>query len=493
MRCYSTRLDALRNTPIEIGAPLSVEQPPPLSALPLRVTRRVKRDCVRVWKSLSEETTQPLDPPLTHSTDMAQVRASIVLQPATHLETPREKLRVVHVIGSLAAGGAERQLAYVARETQRRGKIEARILTTHPTVGAAAHYLPIAQEAAVTVEMAGASASEESLAAFESATTLHALLAPLPEVYRAWVVELAGEFIRLKPDVVHAWLDHTNMWAGIAALAVGVPQVILSTRNVNPSHFPTIDSPEFLPWYRAFAQSPRVQFVGNSTVGARDYAAWIGIEPSRFTVIVNGFDPSVCVAPDSASLRALREDLGLVGKRVILGVFRLAEEKQPLTFIDAAERILRLHPDAIVLLAGEGPMRAELEARLAGWNEGRLRLLGRREDVGALLSLADLLLHTSRQEGSPNALIEAQSLGCPVVATRGGGTVDAVEDGGSGYLCAVGDAASLASRASALLKDEDRRRKMSSRAREFAQEKFGLTRMVDETLALYARRASQAS
>ncbi len=475
MRCYSTRLDALLTRPIAVPS------------LPARVLRRARGDCARVWESLRKAVPSPIEPQTSPESALAQLRWRIAAQPMRETYPPREKLRVVHVVGSLSAGGAERQLAYVARETQRRGDIEARVLTTHPSIGSAAHYLPLLEGACVTVETAGAAADEDTLSRFEAQVDLHALLSPLPEFYRAWVVELAGEFLRLQPDVVHAWLDHTNMWAGIAALAVGVPHIVLSTRNVNPSHFPTISYPEFLPWYQAFALSSRVQFVANSNVGARDYAAWIGIDPARFTVIVNGFDPSACVAPEAADMQSLREELGLVGKRVVLGVFRLSEEKQPHTFVDAVTQILAADPGAIGLIAGEGPMQAELEERIAVRADGRLRLLGRRNDVSALLSIADVLLHTARQEGTSNALIEAQAFGCPVVATRGGGTIDVVEHGGSGYLCEVGDAEALAARVLSILQHTPHRIELSQRARALAQEKFGLDRMVDQTIALYSR------
>lgn len=485
MRCYTTRFDELLQTAPEVSratADLRVAT----TSLPVRMMKGVIRAGLRVLNTLqSESAVSPATPaPLTKTAPTRE--SKIARQPVNNATPHRKKLRVVHVIGNLSAGGAERQLVYVARESQRRGTLEARILTINPTVGAGGHYLPLAEEGGVTVEQAGSRAGAESLAAFSDDIDLHALLEPLPLFYRAWVVELAGEFLRLRPNVVHAWLDHPNMWAGIAALATGVPNIVLSTRNVNPSHFPAFDYPEFLPWYRAFASSPRVQFIANSKVGALDYAAWIGINPNRFKVIMNGFDPSACVASSASEISSLRSEEGLNGKQVVLGVFRLADEKQPLVFVEAAKRVLVAIPNAVVLIAGDGPMRTEVESAIASQTDGRIRLLGRREDVSALLSIADVVLHTSRQEGSSNALIEAQSLGCPVVATRGGGTVDAVEDGESGYLCAVGDAASLAARVCELLRDDALRTRMSERARAFAQAKFGLARMVDETLALYA-------
>ncbi len=398
---------------------------------------------------------------------------------------PRAQLRVVHVIGSLAAGGAERQLVYLARETVRSGKAEARILLTNPLVGASAHYLPLALEGGVTVEVAGATHDPQAIQALRNDRALQKRLTQVDPRYRPWVTELTGEFLRLRPDVVHAWLDHANIWSAIAALLAGVPHIVLSTRNVNPSNFPMIDAPYFRAWYQRLATSPRVRFIGNSRVGAEDYAQWMGVSRDRFTIIPNGFDPRAMQVPDEGALHTLRAELGLDGRRLVLGVFRIAEEKEPMDFAQAAKEILRAREDACVLVAGDGPMRAALEAHAASIDPTRFRLLGRRNDVAALLSIAEVVVHASRKEGTPNALLEAQALGCPVVATRGGGTVDAVDDGASGYLCPVGDTALLAQRTLELLNDDTLRARMSLRARAFVAERFGLDRMVAESLACY--------
>ena len=145
-------------------------------------------------------------------------------------------------------------------------------------------------------------------------------------------------------------------------------------------------------------------------------------------------------------------------------------------------RLLAEDPGLVALHAGDGPMRDALARAMADVPADRFRMLGVRADVGSLMTLATVVLHTSRKEGTPNALLEAQSLGCPVVATAGGGTVDAVEDGGSGALCAVDDVEALQARAGEILRDPALRARMSARAAAFVRERFGMERMVRETL-----------
>jgi len=105
--------------------------------------------------------------------------------------------------------------------------------------------------------------------------------------------------------------------------------------------------------------------------------------------------------------------------------------------------------------------------------------------VPELMAAARVTLLCSRMEGTPNALIESQWLGTPVVSTAVGGAVDAVDDGASGFLCTRDDAAALAVRCGEILGDDALHARLSARAREFARERFALARMLDDTQALY--------
>jgi glycosyltransferase involved in cell wall biosynthesis len=82
-------------------------------------------------------------------------------------------------------------------------------------------------------------------------------------------------------------------------------------------------------------------------------------------------------------------------------------------------------------------------------------------------------------------LLESQWLGCPVVATKAGGSVDAVRHGVTGYLCDVGDSAGLRHAVVRLLRDEDTRERMAAAGPSFISSRFSVDRMVAETLGLY--------
>jgi len=119
---------------------------------------------------------------------------------------------------------------------------------------------------------------------------------------------------------------------------------------------------------------------------------------------------------------------------VLLGVFRFSEEKRPLFFLEVCSRLIKAMPELRVLIAGSGSLEDVMEQFI---NESKLqqhvRILGRREDVASLMSIASLLLLTSKKEGMPNVVMEAQLLGVPVVAARTGSVSDLVENGESGF------------------------------------------------------------
>jgi glycosyltransferase involved in cell wall biosynthesis len=404
----------------------------------------------------------------------------------------RARPLVALAIGSLAPGGAERQLVALATSQRTRAAVDPVVVVLDELVGAHAHYAPAVADAGVPIVVAGTSADPAVLALFREDRALAGRLRDLPAPIRGRAVQMAGEFLRLRPDCVHAWLDHQNIWSGVAALAVGVPHVVLSTRNVNPSHFPYLDQPWFRDWYRLLLRSPRVNVINNSRPGAADYAAWLGCAPDRIRVVLNGLDPSWISRPERGAVDALRAELArsvaAPAARPLLvgGVFRLSEEKQPLLWLDVVKRIARERDDVVFFHAGQGPLEGAFRAEGAALiGQGRLHVLGRRSDVPALLSAADVLLHAARFEGTPNVLLEAAHLGCPVVATAAGGSVDAVDHGRTGFLLETSDGDGLHRAVASLLADHALRETLGAAAPAWIAARFGLERMVDETLDCY--------
>jgi len=396
-------------------------------------------------------------------------------------------LRIIHVIGSLQAGGAERQVVYTLSELRRRGFSKAELLVTQGLDGALGHYRAALERASVPVSVAGATMHPDFPARLAEHPGMTDRVRGIPQALRPQTTDLVGEFLIRRPDIVHCWLDHTNLWGGVAAVLAGVPHIILSTRNVSPVHMPHLRESWFEEWYRVLAARAEVQFVNNSRAGAIDYAQWLGLPPERFRVILNGVDLSHLHTPEAAARAQWRRVLGLPAQaRLLTGVFRMADEKQPFVFVRVVERVLAKFPDVHAVLAGTGRLeRAVRTAMRRSPHRRRMHHVGRREDVPTLLAESYIFLLTSKAEGTPNVLLEAQHLGCPPVTTAAGGAGDAIEEGVTGFVRPIGDEPGLVESVSRLLSDGALHARMAQAGPGFVASRFGLDRMIDETIDLY--------
>jgi asparagine synthase (glutamine-hydrolysing) len=354
--------------------------------------------------------------------------------------------RVVVHTHSLPPGGAERQWLYLAQALKDAG-YDVVFVTSHPLRGSNGHYLP-------DLVRSGIAHVDASHVGFLQEMSMMARYPVLRELAESWIggggaatrmTQLAAVFEDLKPKVVFAQLDEPNVVAGLAALAVQVPRVVVSFRNYNPTNFPYLYASWFLPAYQLLARSPNTVFSGNFHGGNEDYARWIGIEPARVAHVPNAIEPRTFPPAHPEAVDGIRKALAMrPADKLLLGVFRLSEEKNPFLFVDICIRLCNERKDLVCAIAGAGRLERVLLDRIdkAGLAE-RVRLLGPRRDMNVIMSAASLLLQTSEHEGMPNAVMEAQMLGVPVVATAAGGTVDVVVDGKTGVLCPLGDEEAL--------------------------------------------------
>ena len=199
----------------------------------------------------------------------------------------------------------------------------------------------------------------------------------------------------------------------------------------------------------------------------------------RIAVIPN----AVTLAPPAPRDAALRARV-LLGQRapLVLTVARLDAQKGVAYLLDAAAEV----PDAIFVIAGEGPERATLEARASALGIAhRVRFLGHRRDVPPLLAIADLFVLPSLWEGLPLSVLEAMAAGVPVVATRIGGTDELVRDGETGTLAPPENGSALAEAIRAALYDRERALRMAAAARALVEREHSSAVMVSATSALY--------
>jgi len=207
----------------------------------------------------------------------------------------------------------------------------------------------------------------------------------------------------------------------------------------------------------------------------------------QYRVVPLGFDLGEFAAIDETARARARDLLNIpASARVVTTAGRLTAIKNHELFLDTAREISAACPDAIFLIAGDGERRAGLEARArdAGL-AGRVRFLGWRRDLDVLYAATDVFLLTSRNEGTPVALIESMAAGCAAVATEVGGVADVIATPEVGLLAPSGDAASLAGHVAVLLGDGAKRRAMGDAGRRLALARYGIDRLVADVRALY--------
>ena len=286
-------------------------------------------------------------------------------------------------------------------------------------------------------------------------------------------------------DIVHA---HSPLLAVAARM---------SARTLRRSRRPAVVSTEHNVWQR-YARPTR--WLNAVTCGLDDHRWAVsgrvanstgGRAADRTSVLVHGVVQDDLV-PSWDGRNRVRADLGLAeGTTVVLTVANLREQKDYPNLMAAARIALDALDDVVFLAVGQGPDEEKVHTLHAdlGLGDG-FRLLGYREDVPDLLSAADIFVLASKYEGYPIAVMEALSMGLPVVSTDVGGVPDTLEEGVQGLLVPPGDPGQLAAAIQRLIGDPALRTRMSEAARVTGL-KFDIRTAVTEQEAAYAELASR--
>jgi glycosyltransferase involved in cell wall biosynthesis len=296
---------------------------------------------------------------------------------------------------------------------------------------------------------------------------------------------------RLRPDLVHTWLFAANAYGRAAALTCGVKRLVAGERCVDPWKTRLelgIDR---------FLARRSVRIVANSP-GVEEFYVRHGLPAEKFEVIPNGVLPP---PPCTSTREEILAELGLPAQaRLVAIVGRLWPQKRVKDAIWAADVIKVFRGDVHLLVIGDGPDRDRLvefsaQVRIAD----KVHFLGHRADVFRFLPHLEALWSPSAYEGQSNAIMEAMSVGIPVIATDIPGTRDLVVHEATGYLIPTMDraaaattvnrdvAAGLASHTCRLLDDRELGRRLGQAARQRVLDEFSVEKMVARYSDLYRR------
>jgi glycosyltransferase involved in cell wall biosynthesis len=365
-------------------------------------------------------------------------------------------LTILVVTGDLDVGGTEHHLLRVLPALAREG-LSPFVYTLTDRVSLAPRFRAAGVEVITP-------AGEGAPAALPRWSRDPALL--LPAALKLW------RLIRTRrPDIVHLFLPAAYLVGGTTALLAGHKAVVMSRRNLNryQRKHPT------LAWLERRLHRRVAAALGNSRAVVAELAAE-GVPPERLGLIYNGIDLDTFT--DLPPARETRARLGVPPTALVLTTAaNLIPYKGHADLLEALGRIAgQLPPDWILLCAGRddgaGPA---LRARAGALGlADRIRWLGLREDVPALLAASDLGILASHEEGFSNSVLEGMAAGLPMIVSSAGGNAEAVEHGVSGCVVPPQEPAALGRAILALAHDPEQRRRMGEAARARVAQAFSL-------------------
>ena len=304
----------------------------------------------------------------------------------------------------------------------------------------------------------------------------------LGSLSRPWtwlrVRRLAAEVRRGGFHLVQTFMGDSSVVGPVLGRLAGVP-VLVSRRDLGFWHTPAVVAAlrrtgRLAAGYVANAEAVRTHVVETEHAPAHDVA-----------VVHNGHDPA---AFDGARVPGLRASLGVPPDATVLVLLaNLKPLKRQRDLVEAAGRLLARHPRLHVLLLGGGPDDEVRAACARAGMEGRVTVHHAQGGAIDLLREAAVGVLCSETEGLSNAILEYMACGLPVVATAVGGTPDLVVPEETGLLYAPGDVPALAAALDRLLGDDALRARLGAGGRRRFEDRFGLRRMVAETVAVWDR------
>jgi glycosyltransferase involved in cell wall biosynthesis len=314
---------------------------------------------------------------------------------------------VLHVTDRLGVGGAELVIAGLVRELAEQGLAESIVCTATPRDADPGLVAELRRHARVVVTL-------DRRHLFDARMT-------------AALARLIG---RQEIDVVHSHPGTAHVHARAAAALRGRPHV--TTVHTPPGPEIEDSRARLLSDAMTWRYSARIVAPSQSIAGA--YARSTGVAAERMCVIGNA--PAAHRVGAPAELARLDRELraGDVGG-LVLCVARLVPAKAIDQLVRACVELRARAPGVRLVVAGSGPCEAELRALIADLGLGdTVRLLGRRDDVGSLLAVADVFCLPSRHEGVPLSVLEAMAAGVPCVATAVGGVTELIEHRRTGLV-----------------------------------------------------------
>lgn len=283
------------------------------------------------------------------------------------------------------------------------------------------------------------------------------------------------------PDIVQSWSTMTSIYLA----------PIIKLFNVKFVNATIADAPSHKSFFDQTMLRKKITFpfsdaiVGNSYAGLEAYHAPV----SKSYAIHNGFD--LKRIGKLIPKEEIREKFNIQTPYVIGMVGKFEDRKDYTTYIKAALKVGQMRDDITFLAIGDGKNLEASQVMVKEAGDSKIIFTGRQTKVESLINLFDIGILTTNHllhgEGISNAILEYMVLGKPVVASRGGGTAEIVDDQQTGFIIEPFDDQALTKRIIQLIEDDQLRLKMGKAAAQRIHEHFSLDKMTDAYINLYEK------
>lgn len=380
-------------------------------------------------------------------------------------------LRVLHLIPKLSSGGAERQLVDIVCNTSR-----------------------------VKVEHHVCSIGKDDFFAADIRRCGHEVYILGLDGKYPWIraSRRVSRIVRsIRPHIIHSWLYNGDIVSRLVKLVNRDLRLLTSLQS--PAYEPeTIVAGNLNAWKvgilrridSGLACIADPYFVACSKFVAESAGKWLSVDPSRISVIYNSVDRSSIECHEKEA-ENLRIELGIDSSSFVFSsVGRLDRGKGFAHFIREFGVVVREIPESVLVIAGDGPMMSQLRTTALEMGiDDRVKLIGRRRDIGAVLEMSDVFVFPTLFEGLGIALIEAMSKGLPCIASRLPVIEEIIDDGKDGLLASPTNEGEFARGMILLARDRELRRKLGTEGRKKVEQVFESSVLMpkwEETYALVA-------
>jgi glycosyltransferase involved in cell wall biosynthesis len=391
--------------------------------------------------------------------------AATVAEPNVH-SRPGRVMMVSTALG--VGGGAEEQVMLLSLGLRARGW-EVRIVSLVPLI-------PVSAEL---------EASDIQLASLGMKRGI-----PDPRAMLSLIKELRG----FQPDIVHCHMPQANLLARAVRPFQPFPVLISTLHNLTMERV-NGSSGRFLElahrWTDRF--SDLTTAICNAAVN--NYVQRGSVPAEKIAVFYNGVN-TLDFQADAELRQEGRRTLGLEGEFAWLAIGRFERAKDFPNLIQAFKIVVeQAQQEVVLLICGRGSLENDIRAQVQACGiEERVRFLGVRRDIPRVMNAADGFVLSSYLEGLPMVLLQASSVGMPIVTTDVGGNAEVVIEGANGFVVPARDDRALARAMQRVLKLPDTERlRMSEFGRQLARENFEIERILDRWEALYREQMRRKS